>query len=567
MISQAVASPAFADDPAAAKTHLATAAKAMKDKNYSLALGEYVSARGAQSSVEASLGIAAAQDAMGHYGDAYDTYSDLLKTYASTIKKADKTTAENKMKELAAKTGTLTIRVSENGAEVTLDDKDLGPSPTAALVRVEAGPHHVHVEKEGFSPFDSTVTATASGRAVVDVTLQKASKAGHVTVTDPTGKGMRVLVDGIDVGAAPWEGDLPAGTHTIAGRSSNATATPQNVDVAVGSKTQIVLAAQAATGHVEITTSDGQGFVIVDGKPVAEGNFAGELPVGTHVLRVKREGYETWEKTIDLQERETIAETVTLRAAAGGSSSSSSSSKNEGDRLFSGAYGGLGLVGLIEPNGNGNSLETSCSAIGASSCSTPPPLGFGLFGYGGYSWDPIGLELFFGATFDEETPSANYTANSSLGSVVGGPPRVEQFVLPRLGGVLAVRARATLDGRLFRVSFSAGPGLAYKDMFLLRKAQSQDGTNRQGKEVSDAVSYVSPALVGDVSAHFRISGSFALSGGVLALFENAGETSVDTQNQIIASSNGGTPLRTFSYDAASGAQFFIGPYLGVEFGP
>ena len=40
LILQAAASPAFADDAAAAQAHLATEAKAMKDKNYTFAIGE-----------------------------------------------------------------------------------------------------------------------------------------------------------------------------------------------------------------------------------------------------------------------------------------------------------------------------------------------------------------------------------------------------------------------------------------------------------------------------------------------------------------------------------------------
>ncbi len=469
------------------------------------------------------------------------------------------------MKELAPKIGTISIHVNESLAIVSIDDKVLGPGQPLAVIRRDAGPHHVHVEKEGFSPFDTTVTVTPAGRAAVEVALLRKPKTGHVSVTDPSGEVMRVLVDGLDVGATPWEGDLPPGSHTIAGRSSKSNAPPKNVDVSAGTSASVQLSPVASTGRVEVTTSDSQGFIIIDGKPVAEGSFAGELPVGPHLIRVKREGYETFEKKIDLQEHDTIAETVTLRASAG--TTKGADSKADSDRPFAGVYGGFGLMGLIEPNGNGNSLETSCSQIGASSCSTPPPLGFGLFGYGGYSWDPIGLELFLAAQFDEETPSANYTANSSLGSVVGGPPRIEQFILPRLGGVAAVRARATLDGKLFRVSFSAGPGLAYKDMFLVRKATTQDGTNRTGKEVSDSVSYVSPALVADLSIHFRLSGATAVSGGIMTLFENAGETQVATQNQVIAGSTGGAPLRTYAYDTASGAQFFVGPYLGIEFGP
>jgi len=512
------------------------------------------------------LAVASAAYALGHFAEAYDAYTDLVKSYGDTLKKPDRAAAEAKLKELATKTGTVAVHVNENGAHVSIDDKEIGVSPTPLPVRKDLGPHHVHAEKDGFSPFDSNVTVTAAGRAVVEVALVKKPKTGHVAVTDPAGDVLRVLVDGIDVGATPWEGDLPPGSHVIAGRSSKSTAAAQTIDVAAGSAASIKLVASASTGRVEVTTSDGQGFIILDGKPVAEGTFASELPVGPHTIRVKREGYETFEKKIDLQEHETLAETVTLRASAGGTTKAADS-KSDSDRPFSGVYGGLGITALIEPNGNGNSLETGCSQIGASTCSTPPPLGVGLFGYGGYSWDPIGLELFLGAMFDEATPSANYTANSALGSVVGGPPRVEQFILPRLGGVAAVRARATLDGKTFRLSFSAGPGLAYKDMFLVRKATTQDGTNRQGKEVSEAVSYVSPALVGDVTLHFRLTPGFAFSGGILALFENAGTTHVDAQNQVLASTSSGAPLRTFSYDTATGAQFFIGPYLGVEFGP
>ncbi|MEO8874140.1 MAG: PEGA domain-containing protein [Polyangiaceae bacterium] len=512
------------------------------------------------------LAAASAAYTLGHFSEAYDAYADVLKNYGDAIKKTDRTAAEAKLKELTTKTGTIAIHVNENGARVSLDEKDVGLSPTALPFRNDLGLHHVHVEKEGFSPFDSNVTVTAAGRAVVEVALTKKAKTGHVTVTAPPGDVMRVLVDGIDVGGTPYDGDFAPGSHTVAGRSSKSTAPVQPIDLVAGNTVTVSLAPSASTGRVEVTTSDGQGFIIVDGKPVAEGAFAGELPVGPHIIRVKREGYETFEKKVDLQEHETLAESVTLRASAGGTTKGADS-KADSDRPFSGVYGGLGITALIEPNGNGNSLESSCSQIGAASCSTPPPLGVGLFGYGGYSWNPIGLELFLGAMFDEETPSANYTANSALGSVVGGPPRVEQFILPRLGGVAAIRARATLDGKVFRVSFSAGPGLAYKEMFLVRKATTQDGTNRQGKEVSDSVSYVSPALVADVAVHLRLSPGFALSGGVLALFENAGTTHVDAQNQVIASSTGGAPLRTFSYDTATGAQFFIGPYLGVEFGP
>src|SRR5262249_25670008 len=43
--------------------------------------------------------------------------------------------------------------------------------------------------------------------------------SGHVTVRLAGGAGepLRVIVDGVDVGATPWEGDLAPGPHQIAG--------------------------------------------------------------------------------------------------------------------------------------------------------------------------------------------------------------------------------------------------------------------------------------------------------------------------------------------------------------
>ena len=52
-------------------------------------------------------------------------------------------------------------------------------------------------------------------------------------------------------------------------------------------------------------------------------------------------------------------------------------------------------LGLFEPGGNGNELETSCTQqLSATSCSTPGPVGGGLMGYVGYSWNPVGIEGF-----------------------------------------------------------------------------------------------------------------------------------------------------------------------------
>ena len=114
------------------------------------------------------LAAASAAYTLGHFAEAYDDYADLLKNYGDKLKKTDRTLVEARLKELATKTGTIAIHVNENQSTVTLDEKNLG-TPAPAIVRSDVGPHHIHVEKDGFSPFDSTVTVTAAGRAAVEV--------------------------------------------------------------------------------------------------------------------------------------------------------------------------------------------------------------------------------------------------------------------------------------------------------------------------------------------------------------------------------------------------------------
>lgn len=58
-----------------------------------------------------------------------------------------------------------------------------------------------------------------------------AEPSARVTVTDAKGQAVRVFVDGKDVGAAPWEGELDPGKHTIELKGEGLASPPQTIDV------------------------------------------------------------------------------------------------------------------------------------------------------------------------------------------------------------------------------------------------------------------------------------------------------------------------------------------------
>ena len=82
--------------------------------------------------------------------------------------------------------------------------------------------------------------------------------------------------------------------------------------------------------------------------------------------------------------------------------------------------------------------------------------------------------------------------------------------------------------------------------------------------------HVSPGISLDGSVSLRFSPTLALALGLMGWFENAGknvESAASSNAYIGSTSVTPTPIATPAYHLASGTQVFIGPYLGLQFGP
>ena len=556
-----------ATTPAVTATNeLAAGDKATHAKDFAGALTHYQAANQAAPSTRAEMGVADALYNLGKLGESYETYADVQQTYGPKLGAADKALATKRMKEIAPKTGWLSIRVSEPGAEVDVDGASIGSSPVPALKRVAVGTHAVHITKAGFQPFDVSTNVPADDKSVVEVTLAPAANQGHVVVHASGTEPLRVVVDGVDVGATPWEGDLPPGQHTISGRSSSSTAEAQTVQITAGSKTAIDLVSAATAAHLQIRTSDGKGIIYVDGVVKGEGAFEGDVAPGPHTFVVSREGYERFEKSVTLAERQTDAETVTLQTLK-----TASASAQEGERPYQGLYGGFGLNGMFGVGGLGTTLETNCSTLGAASCDTPNALGGGAFGYVGWTWDPVGFELAIAGLVDSTNQKATFTGSSSATGVPGGTPaRTESFSFLRAGGMAALRARVAYQGRLWRITGAGGVGFSYREMVMERDASSSTPV-APSKYGPFTEGYYSPAISAEVAFHLRASPTLALAVGMEFWADSA---SIGGNNQVPATQQsspitgrGTVPIPTPSYTLANGAQVMLGPFLGMQFGP
>jgi hypothetical protein len=373
-----------------------------------------------------------------------------------------------------------------------------------------------------------------------------------------------VIVDGVDVGATPWEGDLAPGPHQIAGRSSTASAAPQAIDVTPGSRTAVELIAAPIGAHLQVRTSDGKGTILVDGVPHGEGAYSADVAPGPHAIAVTRDGYERFEKSMTLADKQTWAETVTLRPVAAGQVST------EGvERSFEGIYGGIGLLAALGVGSQGTDLDLGCTSLGASSCSTGLPAGGGLSGYVGWTWYPVGFELFLTALVDQNTETAKFTGTGAPNQLPASfPPRTESFQYTRLGGGAALRARASFQSRLIRGSIAGGVGFAYREMIMQRKSAATDGTGATSSYSPDPVGYYSPAISVSAEGQLRISPTVALALGLQLWADNAsmgGSNSTTPPGTPLSLGNYPQPAPV--YHLATGPQVSLLPYLGLQFGP
>ena len=572
--------PVSATDESEAKRHFDIGLKLYKEKVFEAALTEFATSYKLNARPSALRNVAQCNRDLTHFAAAHDAYEQLLAAHGTQLSAKEKDAVNRAIADLKLLTGTITFTVNEEGAAVQIDGKPVGTTPLPNPVRVDLGLRHLKVFKAGFEAAEKELTITAQMAATAEFKLEKDVKTGRLAVKEEKGAEVHVWIDDVDVGPAPWSGELSPGSHVVELKGPKVAAPKKAVEVVLKKTTEISIEATPLRGKLRVETLQKESAVLVDGKKVGTGTWEGDLPPGTHEVTVVADGYEKYVHLVAVNHGQTVVEAVTLVRKSTGQPGIVANPKE----AYIGTYARFSLLGAFSLNGAGDEIKSptqfdkGCEEKGAS-CDLSKPLGAGAMLNVGYSFDFLAVEFVgaFSADFHRNTR----TFNGKVGgpdvakpippnTTISGPwDRTEKYEYLAFAGFAGIGGRITSKDDAVRFTFGTAIGAAYRSVDFKRLVASDEWKPGSVGSFSPAIIFDAGLLLGDTpGTKFTI--------GIMAWVELAGSLETADGGSRPTRAQFTEPTgRSITYDAQlasppqsvlSGLQFYIGPTLGLRFG-
>lgn len=548
--------------PAAeAKRHFEAGLKLYNEKVYASALAEFEESYRLGGKWVALKNAAQCRRDLKQFAEAYDAYRQLIALHGSELKPKDKADVDKAIEELAKVIATIEFVVEPAGAEITLDGKPLGAAPIKAI-HADVGVHEIRITKPGFQPFTKQLTVFSEQRASVSASLIAEITTGHLVVSEAGGLLVKVLVDDKDVGPAPWEGDLPPGPHTVQVVANGLASERRTVDVQVRGRLELSLTALATTGRIDVRVVPESGELSLDGKSVGRGSYGGPLDPGEHTLVVSAPGFHTQRTTITIERGKALPLVVTLvedkpavapKKAPRGDEEPPPPPKVD---RYRGTYGRLSFSFLYPLTGGANATQMLPDTAATSAGEPGTASRFDYFGGGatlrvGYNFDPLAIE-FVGAF-----------SRLQYSNEVNWSDATEKVSFASMGGYAGVGARVTSRDDAVRVSAGLSVGAAFRYLQITDEWSSPTGAADTISNGAD-VKHVAPAFGFDAELILGPTPGTRFVIGVESWLELLGKQTADFTG--VARTFAPHPPTAGPYTLSTGAAFYVGPYLGFQFG-
>lgn len=203
-----------------------------------------------------------------------------------------------------------TVKVSSEpaGAAIYAGEQKLGETP--ASIELLEGTHQLSVVRDGFRAWDGTIEAEPN--IDQELPLIQLEPANAKLLVNSIPRSANVTVNGRYRGQSPITLSLSPGVDYEIGLSkAGYGATSRQVRLGAAASDSITVDLSARTGSLTVNVQPTDAAVFVDGRARGTGSKTLQLSSAPHRVEVRKDGYQTWTRTVT--PRPGYPQTVTAR--------------------------------------------------------------------------------------------------------------------------------------------------------------------------------------------------------------------------------------------------------------
>jgi len=197
--------------------------------------------------------------------------------------------------QLVPRWANVRVESEPSGAKIFAGDQEVGVTP--ATVELLEGSHEIAISKDGFSPWDGTVVAVPNVEQQLPVVVLQPADARLIVNSIP--RGANVTVNGRYRGQSPITLSLtPDVDYDIGLSKAGYGVTRRSLRLQSNASESITVDLSARLGTVTVNVQPQDATVYVDGQARGQGKTTVRLSSAPHSIEVRRQGYESWSRTV-----------------------------------------------------------------------------------------------------------------------------------------------------------------------------------------------------------------------------------------------------------------------------
>jgi len=290
----------------------------LRAKNFEGGLVEFSRAYDLSKNPRVLFNVGICEKGLSHYARASMRFEQELREGATTLTEDEKKELQEAIAIVRKYVTTVAVTSSEPGAHLLVDGFEVGVTPFKEPITVDVGHRELTLKKDGFTSQTKGIDVNAGVPAALDFHLEATNKTGSVTIAVAGAPNATISMDGVDMGPAPFKGNVAAGRHTFEAKAFGYTTASQTVDVTYQASISITLAmsTERHEARVTIDASPAGAAIEIDGTVVGSTHWEGTLKTGGHQLVVRKPGYDPFSQEIALQDDQVRTVQATLLESA-----------------------------------------------------------------------------------------------------------------------------------------------------------------------------------------------------------------------------------------------------------